>query len=93
MPEQETQTFGERLFQLRFHKMKLSQKEFSNKYSLPLGSVKDWEQNRVKPTASTVVLFETIKLNPDLVATASDTARNEVMKNRKQGGFPTTCKP
>lgn len=87
MTEQETETFGERLFQLRFHKMKLSQKEFADKYSLPLGSVKDWEQDRVKPTASTVVLFEAIKLNPDLVAKASIAARKEILKNRKQGGF------
>tara|TARA_R110002096_G_C14595568_1_gene722319 strand:+ start:180 stop:395 length:216 start_codon:yes stop_codon:yes gene_type:complete len=68
--------------------MNLSQKEFANKYSLPLGSVKDWEQDRVNPTASTVILFEAIKRNPELIATAANTARNEIMQNRKKSNFP-----
>jgi len=89
MPEQKIQTFGERLFQLCFWDMRLSQTEFANKFALPLGSLKDWEQDRVTPTASTVILFEVIKRNPKLVATASNVVRKEILKNKRKSHFPT----
>lgn len=86
--ESKNPTFGERLFNLRFHTLKLSQTEFAKKYALPLGCIKDWEQDRTNPTASTRILIEVIKSNPELVAIASNQVRQDILHHRKQSQFP-----
>jgi putative transcriptional regulator len=49
---------------------KLTQEEFSLTYALPLGSVRDWEQNRVTPDTATRVLLRVIEKEPKAVKRA-----------------------
>ncbi|MBL1435548.1 MAG: helix-turn-helix domain-containing protein [Rhodobacteraceae bacterium] len=49
-------------------KLKLSQVAFADKYCLPVGTVRDWEQKRRSPDRAAVVLLSIIKRQPDLIA-------------------------
>ncbi|WP_051341138.1 helix-turn-helix domain-containing protein [Azospirillum halopraeferens] len=49
-------------------KLKLSQREFAERFGFPLGTVRDWEQGRYQPEASTRTLLFVIEREPDLVA-------------------------
>jgi putative transcriptional regulator len=47
---------------------KKTQAEFASSYRLPVGTVRDWEQNRRQPDAPARVLLAMIELDPELVA-------------------------
>ncbi|MGB3247388.1 MAG: helix-turn-helix domain-containing protein [Sulfitobacter sp.] len=49
-------------------RLKLSQAAFAERYCLPVGTVRDWEQDRRSPDRAAVVLLSIIDRNPDGVA-------------------------
>ena len=49
-------------------RLKLSQSAFAKRYGLPLGTVRDWEQQRRSPDRAAVVLLSVIDHNPEIVA-------------------------
>jgi putative transcriptional regulator len=51
-------------------KLKLTQQEFSAKFHLPLGTVRDWEQGTHRPDRAAQILLMVIAKNPDAVARA-----------------------
>lgn len=44
-----------------------TQKEFADAYQLPIGTVRDWEQNRRQPDAPARVLLSLIQAEPETV--------------------------
>lgn len=49
-------------------RLNLSQAEFARRYGLPLGTLRDWEQDRRSPDRAAVVLLSLIDRNPNMVA-------------------------
>lgn len=49
-------------------RLKLSQAAFAERFCLPVGTVRDWEQARRSPDRAAVVLLSIIDRNPDVVA-------------------------
>lgn len=54
--------------------LRLTQEQFAQRFGIPLGTLRDWEQQKVVPDAAAQVLLRVIALNPDLVATAAKAA-------------------
>ncbi len=50
--------------------MKLSQEEFSEKFRIPLGTLRDWEQGRKEPDAAARAYLTVIGKNPQAVLDA-----------------------
>jgi putative transcriptional regulator len=50
----------------------LSQVEFSARYHVPIGTLRDWEQNRKQPDAPALAYLRVIAKEPDMVARALD---------------------
>jgi putative transcriptional regulator len=48
----------------------LSQAEFSTRFGLPIGNIRDWEQGRSKPDQAARMLILTIRHQPDAVSEA-----------------------
>ncbi|WGI21812.1 helix-turn-helix domain-containing protein [Amylibacter sp. IMCC11727] len=49
-------------------RLKLSQAAFAERYCLPVGTIRDWEQERRSPDRAALVLLSIIDRNPDVVA-------------------------
>lgn len=49
-------------------RLKLSQTAFAERFCLPVGTIRDWEQERRSPDRAAVVLLSIIDRNPDVVA-------------------------
>lgn len=49
----------------------LSQSEFSARFGIPLGTLRDWEQLKSKPDRASRTLLAAIKLYPEQVAKAA----------------------
>lgn len=49
------------------HATKKSQAEFARAYRLPIGTLRDWEQNRRQPDAPARVLLTLIEREPETV--------------------------
>ncbi|MFG5382828.1 NadS family protein [Yoonia sp. R2-816] len=49
-------------------RLKLSQAAFAARFCLPVGTVRDWEQERRSPDRAAVVLLSIIDRKPDVVA-------------------------
>lgn len=49
-------------------RLKLSQTAFAKRFCLPVGTIRDWEQERRSPDRAAVVLLSIIDRNPDVVA-------------------------
>jgi putative transcriptional regulator len=45
-----------------------TQKQFAECYGLPIGTLRDWEQQRRQPDAPARVLLHLIRAEPDMVA-------------------------
>lgn len=45
----------------------LSQEEFATRYRIPVGTVRDWEQGRVRPDAAARAYLHVIAREPDRV--------------------------
>ena len=54
--------------------MRLTQEEFSRRFRIPLGTLRDWEQGRKEPDAATRAYLLVIARNPTAVAEALDPA-------------------
>jgi putative transcriptional regulator len=52
----------------------LSQEEFSARFRIPLGTLRDWEQGRKDPDAAARAYLTVIARNPSAVAEALDAA-------------------
>jgi putative transcriptional regulator len=50
--------------------MKLSQEEFSERFRIPLGTLRDWEQGRKEPDAAARAYLTVIGKNPQAVLDA-----------------------
>jgi putative transcriptional regulator len=48
-------------------RMNLKQVEFANRFLLPLGTVRDWEQGRSVPDTPAQILLRVIEADPELV--------------------------
>lgn len=51
-------------------RQKLSQAKFAERYGLPPGTIKDWEQKRRQPDRAAILLLKVIEQAPDMVARA-----------------------
>jgi putative transcriptional regulator len=50
--------------------LKLSQEEFADKFQIPLGTLRDWEQGRKEPDAAAKAYLKVIARNPAAVVDA-----------------------
>jgi len=48
----------------------LTQEQFAERYCIPIGTIRDWDQGRNELSAPAVALFKAIAANPDQVAKA-----------------------
>ena len=48
----------------------LTQEQFAEKFQIPVGTVRDWEQGRVEPDQAAKAYLKVIAHNPDLVLEA-----------------------
>ncbi len=55
-------------------KLGLSQTEFAARYRVPVGTLRDWEQNRRQPDAPALAYLRVIAREPALVARALEPA-------------------
>jgi putative transcriptional regulator len=53
--------------QLRWQ-LELTQQAFAERYGIPLGTLRDWEQGRAEPDATARTYLKLIKANPKMVA-------------------------
>jgi len=51
-------------------RMNLTQEEFAERFGLPLGTVRDWEQGAHRPDRAAQVLLRVIATNPEAVVRA-----------------------
>lgn len=49
------------------HRQKLTQKQFSNRYRIPLGTLRDWEQRVHTPDGAAATLLRVIDTYPAIV--------------------------
>jgi putative transcriptional regulator len=50
--------------------LKLTLEEFADKFQIPVGTVRDWEQGRIEPDQAAKAYLKVIAHNPDLVLEA-----------------------
>ncbi len=48
----------------------LSQQEFAERFGIPVGTLRDWEQHRSEPDAATIAYLKVISHNPNAVMRA-----------------------
>ena len=48
----------------------ISQAEFAARYHVPVGTLRDWEQNRKQPDATAIAYLRVIEREPSMVAKA-----------------------
>lgn len=63
--------FARDLLRLRFHRLRLSQKAFAERFGLSWPSIRDQEQARFAPSAAFRLLVIAIELNPGLIERAA----------------------
>ena len=51
-------------------RLTLTQEEFADRYGIPLGTLRDWEQGRTEPDATAKAYLKVIAAEPDRVAGA-----------------------
>ncbi|AYD02417.1 helix-turn-helix domain-containing protein [Neorhizobium sp. NCHU2750] len=59
-----------RLIRTTRTKLGLSQSEFSARFQVPVGTLRDWEQARVTPPDYALAYIKVIAQHPDMVASA-----------------------
>lgn len=52
------------------HRLRLTQEEFAERFGLPLGTIRDWEQGAHKPDKAAQVLLQVITFEPEAVMRA-----------------------
>ena len=56
-------------------RLKLTQEEFSARFGIPLGTLRDWEQGKKQPSSTAQVLLKVISSHPDAVIDAIERDR------------------
>lgn len=54
-------------------RLELSQADFAKRFGVPVGTVRDWEQDRRKPEGAALSLLRVIAYAPDVVQEALET--------------------
>ncbi len=54
-------------------RLELSQADFARRFGVPVGTVRDWEQDRRKPEGAALSLLRVIAYAPDVVQQALET--------------------
>lgn len=67
--------FALRAFTVRFHDLRMTQRQFSERFGFGLGSLRDLEQMRGTPSRAARVLIEAINLDPGLIERAAEQAK------------------
>ena len=70
-PDFGKQGFALHLFRLRFRRLKLSQRQFANRFGIGFSTVRDVEQGQTAPTKALRVLVEAIARDPAGMAKAA----------------------
>lgn len=52
------------------HRLGITQAEFAARYHVPVGTLRDWEQNRKQPDATAIAYLRVIAREPAIVAKA-----------------------
>jgi len=52
------------------HRLGISQAEFARRFQVPIGTLRDWEQNRKQPDAPALAYLRVIAREPGMVARA-----------------------
>lgn len=52
------------------HRLGISQAEFAARFHVPIGTLRDWEQNRKQPDAPALAYLRVIAREPEVVAKA-----------------------
>ena len=55
-------------------KLELSQAQFSERFAIPIGTLRDWENGRRQPEGAALALIRVISYAPDVVEKALDAA-------------------
>lgn len=55
-------------------KLGLSQEQFAERFGIPIGTLRDWEQHRTEPDTAAMSYLKVIKANPKAVTQALDAA-------------------
>lgn len=55
-------------------RLELSQADFARRFGVPVGTVRDWEQDRRKPEGAALSLLRVIAYAPDVVEKALENA-------------------
>ena len=50
--------------------LRLTQEEFAERYQIPLGTLRDWEQHRSEPDGPARAYLKAIRAEPELIAKA-----------------------
>jgi hypothetical protein len=79
--------FARHLFRLRFRRLKLSQREFSQRFGLSYSVVRDAEQG-ARPTASLRLIVAAVARDPAFMTAAASDAR---LRCTCGDGEPYTC--
>ncbi len=53
-------------------KLGLSQEQFAERFGIPIGTLRDWEQHRTEPDTAAMSYLKVIKANPKAVTKALD---------------------
>jgi transcriptional regulator with XRE-family HTH domain len=69
--------FALHLFRLRFRRLKLSQRQFSNRFGIGFSTIRDVEQGKTAPTRALRVLVEAIARDPVGMAKAAQMAGHD----------------
>ncbi len=71
-------------------KLGLTQSAFAERFGLPLGNVRDWEQGRSVPDAAARMLLKIIQKAPEVVADIAAENDNRPAPTRRRVGEPAT---
>lgn len=50
--------------------LRLTQEEFAERYQIPLGTLRDWEQHRSEPDGAARAYLKAIRAEPEVIARA-----------------------
>jgi putative transcriptional regulator len=62
----------------------LSQQDFAQRFEIPVGTVRDWEQGRSRPDRAAAAYLKVISNNPTFVSRALATGPADAVKRRKK---------
>ncbi len=62
----------------------LSQEDFAQRFEIPVGTIRDWEQGRSRPDRAAAAYLKVISSDPASVGRALGTAVRDAPKRRKK---------